>query len=409
MKKISLLAGTIMLTGLISCTSGESDGNTPYKPISLTQSQTRACEKNNDFALSYLRETDGGNGNTVVSPFTVFGVLGMLANGAAEDTQREIVEAIGLDDINALNSYYLTLSSTLPAADSKTDLYMASSIWLKSDFQVKAEYMQTLEAFYGTERYTLEEDPSQSLKKINSWVSEKTKGKIPNFLNFLDVNTKTGIFSATYFKGKWKKKFKKEDTAPGDFHNEDGSFMKKTDMMVKEESVAWYHHDSWDAIDIPYGNGSFRMTVVLPSEGSSVRECLDILSHRDLSVSSACYLRTTEMEIKLPRFTIEPETKDIKDVLGKMGIRLAFQAGKANFSGMTDSDLYFDRFIQSTTIRVDEEGSVATSAAGATGGFTSPGPAEGKFHVDRPFIFLIREKSTGAILFAGTVRNPEYR
>jgi len=410
-KQIYGLIGIAAIALLSACSSDE--GNTPgtkENPISLTQGQTRACEKNNDFALSYLKEADEASikKNIVISPFTVYGMLGMLANGAAGETRQEIVEAIGFDDIDALNSYYLTLSSALSEADARTDIRLASSIWIMPGIQLKDEFGQTLTTFYDTESYSLSNDPSRSLREINKWASDKTAGRIPSFMSDLDSSVRAALFSATYFKGKWSKVFKKSSTAPGDFHNEDGSIMKSTDMMVKDERVAWYHTDAWDAIDIPYGNGSFCMTVVLPAEGGSVSETLEVLTPMNLTQASSSWSGTKEMEIKLPKFSIAPEATDITGVLGELGMKKAFNKELCDYSAMSSTLLYFNQIIQSSMIKVDEEGTEAASVSGSLGA-TSAGPADGKFHVDRPFIFLIREYSTGAILFAGTVRNPEYK
>ena len=418
MKHSLILTASACVVAMAACNSDNEEKNTPYVAIELTQAQTRACVQNNDFALSYLKANEdaqtalnAGNvdaENTVVSPFTVYGALGMLANGASGETRREIVDAVGFDDIDAVNSYYMTLASALPKADRKTDIRFASSVWLHPELPLKENYLQTLATYYNTESHALSDDPAQSVKEINKWASEKTGGKISSFLKTLNNDVRTALYTATYFKGKWAEVFKKENTAMEDFHKEDGSFLKKTAMMNKDDVVNWYHHDKWDAIDLDYGNSTYRMTVVLPAEGTGIRECLDALSPADLTSGSACFLHERKLDIKLPKFIIAPQTRDLIGVLGRMGIHRAFDPGRAEFPEMSQTGIFFDTFHQSTMINVDEEGTEASSVAGGSGAILSPGPAQGCFYADRPFIFLIRERSTGTILFAGILRNPQY-
>ena len=408
--KSGIMVAGLLLGGMLAGCSSDSDGgreNTPYTPISLTPGQTRACEKNNDFALSYLQKTiaESNSENVAVSPFTVYGLLGMLANGASGETRAEIVEVMGFDDLDEMNSYYSTLSTTLPTADSRTDLSIATSVWTKPEVSFKSEYLQKVGEFYGSEVRELSNDNGKNLADINKWASDKTRGKISDFLSKFNSNTMAVLFSATYFKGRWSTVFDKKKTVSEDFLDASGAFLKKTPMMTGDQSVDCYVSDMWSAVDLRYGNGSFMMTVILPDEGKTVEECLASLSPESLTETSSCYIHSRTLDIKLPRFKILPETGSIKSVLEGMGLTKAFDPYRSDYSGISElSGLYFDNILQSTTITVDEEGTEAASVQVSQGATSNI--ASGKFYVNRPFIFMIRERSTGVILFSGVVRNP---
>ena len=236
---------------------------------------------------------------------------------------------------------------------------------------------------------------------INGWCAGKTNNCIPKVLNEIPETARLYLLNALYFKGIWKNQFKKSDTAEEAFTNADGSKSTVHMMNLRDERFNYAENEYFSMAELPYGNEAFSMVVLLPAEGKSLDECLPQLNDERWGEWNSS-LSSSALNLKLPRFEMEYDKELIDDMMA-MGMQEAFTPS-ADFSGMADEDLFISLLQQFTYVKVNEEGTEA--AAVTVGGMdvAAPGPSTViPFYVDRPFIFLIKEKSTGVILFMGKV------
>ena len=418
MKKQLLLAGTVLLSLMTACQDDGSDapsvqGNTPkeYVPIQLTEAETRMASQNTDFAFRLFKAADeklteeqGEEAKVFLSPLSASYALSMVANGADGTTLEELAGALGfsgssLDEINAYNRKLLT---RLVEQDNTTNLATANSLWMFDDFRTLDSYRETLSAEYDAEVRI--QDRSGAKDAINAWCAEKTKGCITDFLKN-EPKGETMLLNALYFKGIWAEGcgFNERETKRELFANEDGSSVY-VDMMNATHTYAFAQNDTYAVVRMPYGNGAFGLHVLLPQEGVTLDGCIASLDGTGWNDMLADM--TPEMvELKLPKFTVDDCQNDLISTLKAMGIKEAFLP-TADFSKMAGEPLMISDVTQSLYFSLDEEGTEAAAVTGIGMDVAAPEPGYNEvreFYVNRPFLFLLTEKSTGTVLFMGKV------
>lgn len=373
-------------------------------PIVLTKGQAAVLEQGNDFAFRLLREThkESGGDNLFLSPTGVTIVSSMLANGAEGRTYDEIVETIGLKghSLEDVNACYSALVTGLLKADPKVSLSLANSFWAAKDLSLKKNFCTSMEKTFDAESFSVDFSAPGTLKQVNDWCSKKTDGLIPKMFEQLSPLTRMLLINALYFKGDWTYSFPEAGTQAGDFQTLSGKAAKASFLSLSTDLEA-YQDKAVSIVRLPYGNGAFLMEAIVPSGGfeaflSSLS--MEQLKKWDLAVQKQ------PVQLRFPKFTAEFDTDDkLVSVLQRMGMKSAFSAADADFSNMASEPLYVSNFRQKTYIRLDEKG---TEAAAVTVAEMRKNSAGGLFLAfDRPFIYLIREQSTGAILFIGTKVN----
>lgn len=383
----------------------------PRKDITLSRAEQELVNQCNDFAFRLLNTSNealGQEEQIVFSPLSASFALSMVANGANENTLNEILTTLGFKgfSINEMNGYNQKLIKELGELDKTSILETANSVWADMSFGILDSYSKTLKEEYQAEVKTADFSSASTLKEINEWCSEKTHGRIPKFMDDLDPASKLVLLNALYFKGQWESPFKKENTQSGCFTTSTGE-QKKVDFMQKNHHEYKFMTDEQIAIaELPYGNEAFSMTVVLPHENVLLDEWM-----KQLNTSYWAELQSKtkhqSLKLKLPKFKIE--YKDLlTETLKKMGISDAFTQ-EADFSNLSKDDLFISEIMQANYFCIDEQGTEASAVTG-TVNITSPGgtPTAIDFHVNRPFLFIIREKSTGTILFLGKINNPSF-
>ena len=398
------------LLSTASCSSDNEDEDTPV--VCPTSSTTRAIsESSNDMAFPFFNKVCAQHKpteNVIVSPLSLTEVLVMLSNGAKGETLNQINALLGAKDIplEEQNAAISALNQYIISADSKTSVAIANSQWIDDELKVKDEYVQTNAKWLNAETRNQDLATVKTMNDINSWCEKNTQGCIKEILDEpLPDDCRLGLVNALYFKGMWSKKFDKGNTTDEDFTNSDGS-KKKVKMMHQTEVFAAYEGKDMDMVEFAYGDKKFCMDVILPHEGKNLDECLKGFSSKTFSD----YVKDSygrDVIVSMPRMEIKFNTP-LDAPLMEMGMTNAFRGGLADFSGITDYDkLFIDKFIQATYIKVDEEG---TEAAAVTAAFlnkcTSIGsePTPLIFNMNRPFVFIIREKDSNTILFMGKVR-----
>ena len=413
MKHFFILAALLATTTISGCqaftTDDEGEKLTPSErhDITLTKAQQEYVKAGNTFSYKLFEQVLKENsGSLMLSPLSVEYALAMLCNGAAGATQEEILNLLGykageMADVNEFCKY---LTKELLGADNTVSMSLANALISNSAMaRLKKGYTTTLETYYDAliKGYDFRTDNAAALSYINKWAEDKTNGMIKNLLDVLDPNTYLLLMNAIYFKGNWAEyvTFDKKKTQTGIFTKESGA-KENVDYMNQEAEMSYAETGLYQTVSLPYGNGAFCMSVYLPIEGKTVEDVLASLQTDNSQ--SYTYSGPANVKLKLPKFETENKI-ELNEILRAMGMQLAFTGG-ADFSAMAEDPLYVSRVFQKSRIKVYEEGTEAAAVTVVEVVYGSAFPQEPKivkFHATRPFMYLIRETSTGAILFMG--------
>ena len=401
---ISFLAvAVLMMTGCEGLEQNE--GNVEFQPIVLTKSQQAVVAQGDAFALDFLRVTSQQipDSNLFLSPMSASMLCCMLANGAEGETYAEIVKAIGMDGftIDQVNDCYGSLVGSLLQADRSVSLSLANSIWAANGLDVLSSFKRQMSWIYLADTYVVDFGQSATLKRINDWCSEKTKGLIPKMFDELDAQVQMILINALYFKAKWKIQFSKDQTVAGPFTTVEGKQTQADFMFASSDAFTGYQDETVSVLRMPYGNGAFEMEAIMPN-GKDFSGLLKALTPERLAAWDGN--NTTKIiDVRFPKFKAEFDTEEqLVPIMQKLGMVKAFSSTAAQFGKMSSTFLYISNMRQKTYVSVDEEGTEAaavTIAEMRKNGVSASSNTQMVFN--RPFVYLIREKSTGAILFAG--------
>ena len=398
MKHILLLVP--LLAGFVSCQKPTNDIDNPVRTVELNTRSAEFVEKGMPFAFTFIDQINAEEKTDyIVSPLSMQFLLGMILNGAQGGTAEEICNVLGYGagEVEAVNEFCLSMLQQLPELDKKTKLTIASAIFVDDGWPLKNAYKADVAKYYEAKVENLDfNDNDHSLKAINGWCNDHTNGLIPKILDQVDPSMLCYLLNAMYFKSEWKNQFKKSATDNEDFTDESGA--KGTVKMMKQNKVHGYAaNDVFQAVRLPYGNGAFAMTVLLPRPKHTVADITKYLKKNGWEDPTM----TCDVDLWLPRFETKYHIK-LNDILSKMGMPSSFNSARADFRAMSDYAGYLDFVQQDAVIKVDEEGSEAAVVSSAGMMKNSVGPSEpAVFHADHPFLYLITETSTGAVLFAG--------
>jgi serpin B len=344
----------------------------------------------------------------MISPLSVSYALGMTMNGAAGTTLDAFYDVLHFGDLtNAdVNESYKDLMDQLVHLDDKVEFSIANSIWYKLGYQVFDEFVTTNQSYFDAAVRELDFSDPQAVEIINGWIEDKTNDKIKDMLDFIPSNAVMYLINAIYFNATWKYEFDKNETRKGTFYLEVGS-SHPADFMKVNGAFNYTVTDDFSAVEMPYGDSTFSMVVMLPS---GERTTGDLISQMDLSRWTIWFQNPTvqNVQIELPKFKYGFKSL-LNDHLIDLGLGIAFSGG-ADFSRITTmADLYISRVIHQTFIDVQEEGTEAAAATIVELRETSSGGDQTPiFRVDKPFLYVIKENSTGAIIFMGKVGKPVY-
>lgn len=415
--KISILlliiAATILMAS--SCEGKESEidlENLPKpKNIELRSSEIEMVKSDQSFAFNffanvYAEESEDGDNSFMVSPLSLSMALAMTMNGAEGDTKSVIKESLKQNEFSEddINSYYKKLREALLSTDPSTKLSIANSIWTNKVVAIKNDFISRNREYFNSSVEAVDFGDVKTKDKINNWASVNTNGLIENVIESTNIDDLMYLLNAIYFKGIWISEFSKNKTEKKMFTHEDGSTVN-VDMMNQTSKFKYNNDDLLQIVELPYGNGAFSMMVLLPQEDKKIGDVIDALNSSDYWVELESGLRVNEVELSLPKFKTE-YSKKLNEVLKKMGMGLAF-TDDADFSGMSDISAKLSFVKQDTYIAVDEVGTEA-AAVTTVGVVMTSMPIEPQkviFNANHPFVYLIKENSTGSILFIGTVKS----
>lgn len=380
------------------------------KPTSDTV-DSRLVSANTRFGFKLFAEVakQGAGKNVFISPASVGLALAMTYNGAAGETKQAMARALEAQgmSLDELNRAYAQLKAALESPDPKVQLSIANSLWAKKGITFKAEFIQRDKQFYGAEVTTLAFDDPSASATINSWVADKTKGKIEKIVDNIDPQSILFLINAIYFKGKWSAEFDKAKTKEDVFTTADGR-QKRHPMMHQSDKYRYYEAKDFQAVSLPYGAGQVSMYIFLPPKGTSLVEFQKSLTAANWELWMKEFAET-KGDIALPRFKVEYEIA-LNDALKALGMGVAFDPDRANFTGMVQAseNAFISRVKHKTFAEVNEEGTEAAAATSVEITVTSVMQPRKSFRmiVDHPFFCAIRDNKTGTMLFMGSITDP---
>lgn len=405
-----MAAALLVCAVTTGCSSDSEPAETPRADIQLTPAQKVISQSNVEFAIDLLKASNTTDKNVLVAPFSASAVLSMLANGSGEATSSEIIDALHLNASNAsdINEYYKTVTDGLLKADNRTKLTFANAVWIDGSMKPSSNFKGACNSYYKANvgSADFKGNPTKALQSINAWVSKTTNGEISAIFDPTDISSQTRfcVVNSGTFDGKWKYKFYEENTKPENFTN----YKNRTErimMMRSEGQMLVSVGENADLIEVPYGNGAFVMDVIVPK--TDINDYVNNLLAADYEnlLSSA---KADTYVLFLPRFSAKITNEMIK-ALRKLGITNAF-TGNADFRPMFDEssasaakDLSLSIFKQKINIEVNEHGTKVVVVTGSSG--RDGRVIDKDFTVDTPFVYVIREVSTGTILFIGKAQS----
>jgi serpin B len=399
---------SLLITG--GCSKNESPDfpDTP-QPVELNPVQLKIVEADNSFAIEILKKVIAAEQeaeNIMISPLSISYALTMTANGASGETADSMLSVLQLSNlaIEDINNSYMELTDKLSNLDKRVTLNLANSVWVEQRLNPKSSFMTTLENYYSAEAREFSVNDPGIVAVINGWISDATNNTINHVLDEISQETVMLLINAIYFNGKWKYSFNPDETRSMPFYRSNGTNVQ-ADMMTQTVTIPVAVFADYTIAELPYGQGNFVMDVILPSEDKMIGDITSVMDNNFLNEALAA-MNPAEIDLFMPRFTYEFKT-GLNDILGKMGMGIAFDPARADFSNISDDNLYIDKAIHQSFIKNNEEGTEASAVTVITIGVTSIGETR-VLKLDRPFVYFIRESESNTILFAGITGNPVY-
>jgi len=375
-------------------------------------SEKALVKSDNKFGFKVFKEIVKGerDKNVFISPLSISMALGMTYNGANGSTQEAMQKTLELSGLTLqeINESYESLIESLTNLDPKVKFQIANSIWYREAFPVEDEFIDINKTYFDAQVSGLDFSAPSAPNIINGWVNDKTNGKISKIVDDV-INPLTVMFliNAIYFKGTWGFEFDESQTQDDIFTLSDGS-KKPCKMMRQEREFQYFETDDFQAIDLPYGNGNFRMTILLPSKEKDVDSLVTLLNQENWNQWVNSFSKQ-KLTLQLPKFTLKYEIK-LNDVLKALGMEIAFSSSQADFTKMYKEEevglnLYISNVKHKTYVKVNEEGTEAAAVTSVEMTLEAA-PLNPSMRVDRPFIFAIRENHSGTILFVGRIAEP---
>lgn len=384
----------------------------PNAPADDVQTLT---DGNNAFALELYQSLRSQDGNLIYSPYSVSVALAMTYAGARGETEAQMARTMHFlpqDQMHpALNALDLQLASRGQAQsedETPLQLNIANAVWAKQGLPLRQDYLDVIAQNYGAgirlADFARQYDAVR--KEINDWVSKKTNDKIRDLIpeGTLNPSTAMVLVNAIYFKADWIYQFDPNNTHDAPFHLLDGSDVQVKMMSQSLSGVPYAQGDGYQAVELPYQGGTAVMDIIVPEEGKfdEFESGLDI---QNLNEILGNLQPVDGLDLGLPKFSFT-KNFNLTEQLSAMGMPDAFN-GNADFSGMTgDRSLCIDVVLHKAFVAVDEKGTEAAAATAVVMKEMAMMPSDLRLIIDRPFLFVIRDSSSGQILFVGRVLNP---
>jgi serpin B len=403
-----LLACLICLQCSQKTTEPEPKPDGPVRtPAQLTANELSLVQSCNRFGLKLFGEVAGSESeetNLFVSPLSVSYALAMTYNGAAGDTRDSMAKTLELSgmSIQEVNEAYSNLTDILTSADESVTMQIANSIWSREGKAVKQPFVDLNRTYFDALVRSIDFGAAGSADTINQWVRDNTNGKIEEIIGpSIPGNVVMLLMNAVYFKGGWTRPFDTALTFGAPFYRADGSSIQR-DFMMMDTSGIYYEHNLFQAVLLEFGWEGFAMTLMLPKAGVTMDAVVAEFNESNWSSWQAGFEEIPRLMFQMPKFKFEYEAQ-LKEALRALGMGIAFDAGKCDLSNIfEDGDGWIDQVKHKSFIQVDETGAEG-AAVTVVVVVTSMPPA---MVLNRPFLFVIHERDSGAILFIGKVADP---
>jgi len=397
-KVLNYIFLVFLCLGLIQCKKSSPT------PRQLTPAENYLVQSDNKFGLKLFREiiSEEQNKNVFISPLSVSMALGMTYNGADGETKEAMARTLEISGLSLqeVNESYKSLIKLLVDLDPKVEVLIANSIWYRQELTFEQAFLDICKEYFDALVKGLDFNSPDASKTINNWVSENTKGKIKKIVDDV-INPETAMFliDAIYFKGNWTYKFDRNKTADDWFQLSNGT-RKPCKMMTQEGEFQYFSNSDFQAIDLPYGDGYYSMTIFLPSAEKNIDSLINEFTEENWNQWINSFAKENG-NLQLPKFTLEYELF-LNDILKALGMEIAF-SGQADFTKMyKPGGLFISKVKHKTYVDVNEEGTEAAAATAVQIDFGGPFSMK----VDRPFVFVIRENHSQTILFMGKIFEP---
>ena len=404
-------AETVQATGSVLLSEKQREQLPEVAPSDISS----LTEGNSVFAFNLYKLLSKEEGNLFYSPYSISAALAMTYAGARGDTEKQMADTLQFylsqNQLHpAFNSLDQELASRGEGAQGKDGegfrLNIVNAIWGQKDYTFLTSFLDTLAESYGAGLRILdfisETEPSRIA--INDWVSDETEGRIEDLIpqGAISQMTRLVLTNAIYFNAAWQYPFEEDATSPGVFYLLNGAEVT-VPMMKQQESFSYTEGDNYQAVELPYDGQELSMVILLPDSGQfeAFEKAIEYQYVKDIMED----LERREVRLTMPKFEFD-SSFGLKKTLAEMGMPTAFSAG-ADFSGMTgNKDLFISDVIHKAFVSVDEAGTEAAAATAVIMELTAMPEMPVEVTLNRPFIFVIRDIETGAILFVGRVMNP---
>ncbi|AFY34357.1 serpin family protein [Calothrix sp. PCC 7507] len=419
-RRYALAAASVVLLSVLGCsqvnssTSALAQSRLPETESTLQKktaiSDTKIVEANNKFGFKLFSEVLKNNSsekNVFISPSSVAIALAMTYNGASGSTQQVMAKTLELQgmDLQAINSGYKRLKNLLENPEAKVQLTIANSLWADKDASFRSDFLQKAQDFYQAKVTTLNFQNAEAPNIINNWVKENTNGKINKIVGAVEPEQVLFLINAIYFKGQWSNAFDKSKTTAYPFYLTSGK-QKQHQMMPQNGEYQYQETEQFQAVSLPYGkDGKISFYIFLPKPNSNLKALQQNLNSENWEKWMTQF-KKREGFIRLPKFKTDYEVT-LNDALKALGMEEAFSS-KADFSGM-GKNLAISQVKHKTFVEVNEEGTeaAASTSVGIVATSLREKPEPFRMIVDRPFFCAIRDRTTGSVLFMGSIVDPQ--
>jgi serpin B len=409
MRNLLVVKGTVgILAAVIMAGAPLSAFETPRQ-----RSDNNMVQSNTQFAVQlYTKLNEVQSGNLFFSPYSISTALAMTCAGAAGDTREEMAEVLQVNVPEPeMHAAMAKLIAALRSSDKGYQLRVANRLWGQTGYAFLPEFLQTTRSIYEAQLGEVDfaKQTEQARRTINQWIEQQTEAKIKDLIpaGLLASDTRLVLTNAIYFKGSWQESFDKESTQDAPYFAS-GDKEITIPTMHQVARFGYRASEGLQVLELPYAGRALSMVILLPASKNGLNELEQSISRTGL-VDLVSGLRWRDVSVFLPRFKLSCQFS-LRDALASMGMPLAFDPDKADFSRMSrDERLVISAVVHKAFVDVNEEG---TEAAAATGVIMAPTAAPVQeepptFRADHPFVFLIRDNRTGSILFLGRVINPQ--
>jgi len=387
--------------------------STPPGPPALS------ATPDHDFALAMRSQLGAGGGNLFFSPFSIRAALGMACVGARGATAEQMRSVLHLPETDETppTDFGEIIDRIGLASSVKYEFATANSLWSQAGSAIETAFLETMAQDYGCDMQLVDfrNSADAARRTINHWVENKTRGRIQQLIHpgGIDNLTRLILVNAVYFKGLWLQPFLEQETLDEPFYLE-RSRTVRAKLMYQQNSFRYTQAKGYQAVELPYRDSDIAMLVLLPRHKDGLGSLEQKLSTRMLS-DCVAQMQRQEVELFLPRFKLTWGTVELTDVLNELGMKMAFDRGQADFSGINglkpphEDALYISSVLHKAFAEVNEEGTEAAAATafGMVGcALNLEPPAIPVFRADHPFLFAIRDRKSGTLLFLGRVADP---